>query len=75
MKVVSNLDKSKPSTTELKSLINMGIKFSQEELAIIRSGIQKRSESLISQATEAFNKATKNANSELAYIDQLISDI
>lgn len=75
MKVVSNLDKSKPSTNELKSLIDMGIKFSEEELAIIRSGIQKRSESLINHATEAFNKASENANSELAYIDQLISDI
>ncbi|HHL2824725.1 TPA: hypothetical protein ACQ431_002954 [Citrobacter murliniae] len=75
MKVVSNLEKRRPSISEVKSLLNMGITFSQEEMAIIRTGIQKRSESQIRQATETFNKATEAANAELTCIDQLIADI
>lgn len=74
LKVVSKLDKSPLSIHEVKSLLNMGIKFSQEELVIIRAGLQKRSETLIKQATETFNKATETANADLAYIDKVISN-
>jgi len=73
-KVVSKLDKSPLSINDVKSLLNMGIKFSEEEMAIIRAGLQKRSESLIRQATETYNKATETASADLAYIDQVISN-
>lgn len=74
LKVTSNLEKNPPSFEELKSLLKMGITFSQEEMAAIRAVFQKRRESLLKQAAETFNKATENANANLAYIDQIISN-
>lgn len=73
-KVTNNIEKSSISIDEFKSLLRMGVTFSKEETSAIRSVLEKRSNSLIKQATETFNKATESANASLAYIDQVISN-
>lgn len=73
-KVTNNIEESSISIDEFKSLLRMGVTFSKEETSAIRNVLEKRSKSLIKQATETFNKATESANSSLAYIDQVISN-